>query len=49
MEAEAYYAGYWLALEGGDRDANPYAEVERRRCWDEGWMDAQEERRVSER
>jgi ribosome modulation factor len=49
MAAEAYSEGYWMALGGFGRDANPYAEPTQRRCWEEGWEDAQEIGRVSER
>jgi ribosome modulation factor len=50
MIAEAYYNGYWEALEGHERDANPYrSDVIRWRSWDEGWEDAQSEQWVSDR
>jgi ribosome modulation factor len=49
MGAETYYQGYWMALDGCSRDANPHAEEARRRNWDEGWQDAQEEGRISDR
>jgi ribosome modulation factor len=49
MVAEAYYEGYWMALDGHDRESNPYSEAIRRHSWDEGWEDAQEEWRVSDR
>jgi ribosome modulation factor len=49
MFAKAYFEGYWMAQDGGLRDANPYTEPVMQRCWDEGWQDAQEERRISER
>jgi ribosome modulation factor len=47
--AEAYFDGYWMALEGGARDANPHEEAFRRQSWDQGWQDAQDEGRISER
>jgi ribosome modulation factor len=49
MVAEAYYEGYWMALDGCDREANPYAETIRWHSWDDGWDDAQQERRISDR
>jgi hypothetical protein len=50
--AQVYYEGYWEALEGQPREANPYEgtpEAERWRSWDDGWEDAQAEFAVSER
>jgi ribosome modulation factor len=50
MIAEAYYEGYWVALEGGEREANPYEQdPHRQRSWDDGWEDAQCEGLVSDR
>jgi ribosome modulation factor len=50
MIADAYYQGYWEALEGSAREANPYeSDVQRRRSWDDGWEDAQSEGWISER
>jgi ribosome modulation factor len=50
MIAEAYYEGYWEALEGHEREANPYRhDVIRWRSWDDGWEDAQDENWVSDR
>jgi ribosome modulation factor len=49
MVAEAYFEGYWMALEGGGREVNPHADAIRRRNWDQGWQDAQDEGRVSDR
>ena len=52
MSATAYYDGYWTALDGTPRDANPYRseeEPEFWHSWDEGWEDAQETTRVSDR
>jgi hypothetical protein len=50
MSAEAYYEGYWEALEGHEREANPYrSDVIRWRSWDDGWEDAQDEGRISDR
>jgi ribosome modulation factor len=49
MVVEAYYNGYWMALDGFVREANPYEEPSRRRSWEEGWSDAQDEGRVSDR
>jgi ribosome modulation factor len=50
MHAEAYYDGYWSALDGGEREANPYEEDDHRRLsWDDGWEDAQCELQVSDR
>jgi ribosome modulation factor len=52
MSGCAYYEGYWMALEGMGEEANPY-EASRQVCewlnWRDGWADAQDERRVSER
>jgi hypothetical protein len=50
MIAEAYYEGYWEALEGHERGANPYRnDITRWRSWDDGWEDAQDESRISDR
>jgi ribosome modulation factor len=50
MNVEAYYDGYWSALDGAGRDANPYEEDPRGRVsWEDGWEDAQCVLRVSER
>jgi ribosome modulation factor len=50
MSAEAYYEGYWEALEGHEREANPYSgDAQRYRSWDDGWEDAQTEGQVSDR
>jgi hypothetical protein len=53
MSGCAYYEGYWMALEGEGYDSNPYeparGESSEWQNWRDGWDDAQDERRVSER
>jgi ribosome modulation factor len=52
MNGCAYYRGYWMALEGVAREANPYKEEEEAILWlgwRDGWDDAQAERRQSDR
>ncbi len=50
MIAEAYYEGYWEAQEGHERESNPYrTDIVRWRSWNDGWEDAQDENRVSDR
>ena len=52
MNGCAYYQGYWMALEGAALEANPYTEEEEKVLWlgwRDGWEDAQQERRVSDR
>jgi ribosome modulation factor len=48
----AYYEGYWMALDGAARESNPYEPTGQSiewLSWADGWQDAQEERRVSDR
>ena len=52
MIATIYYDGYWAALDGATRAANPFdhnANPNAWRNWDLGWQDAQTEGRVSDR
>lgn len=52
MSGCAYYEGYWMALEGEASESNPYEpsrESSEWMNWRDGWEDAQEERRVSDR
>jgi len=48
----AYYEGYWMALEGAVRESNPYEQAAQSiewLSWSDGWEDAHDERRVSDR
>lgn len=52
MSGCAYYEGYWMALEGAGRECNPYEPAQRATEWQgwcDGWFDAHDERRVSDR
>lgn len=48
----AYYEGYWTALDGKVVEANPYEQARQSsewQNWRDGWEDAQNERRISDR
>jgi hypothetical protein len=52
MSGCAYYEGYWMALEGAARESNPYEPAGQSiewMSWSDGWEDAQDERRISDR
>lgn len=52
MIATVYYDGYYAALDGTAREDNPFdrvTEANSWRNWDTGWLDAQDEGRVSNR
>ena len=52
MNGCAYYQGYWMALEGVGPEANPYKKDHQEVLWlgwRDGWEDAHQERRISDR